>query len=168
MPNRSALSMEAMRRDRPLREHARLSPHAPLARPPYPVHLWMRACLRVDCVHTPAALAVMGDYLLRRSGTGGAPGSIFAQKPAFAVIRHAKQLPTPKSDHPRRSVLGFVIRTQPRGCKGVGHTRNFHRAPVRCPASELSALRSIFTNRPPIGLVSRCPVSSLSDTVHLI
>jgi len=96
------------------------------------------------------------------------PGSISAQKPAFTVSRHAKQLPTPKSDHPRRSVSGFVIRTQPRGCKGVGHTRKFHRAPVRCPASELSALRSIFTNRPPIGLVSRCPVSSLSDTVHLI
>ncbi|WP_206536997.1 hypothetical protein, partial [Cupriavidus sp. HMR-1] len=56
-----------------LREHAGLSPCAPLARLPYPVHLLMPASIREDCVHTPAADAVMGNYLLRRSGTGSAP-----------------------------------------------------------------------------------------------
>jgi len=103
-----------MRRDCPLTRTRRPLAVRAAARPPYQVHLLMPACVREDCVHTPAADAVMGNYLLRRSGPGSAARVEICQKPAITVSRHAKQLPTPKSDHPRRTVSGFVIRTQPR------------------------------------------------------
>jgi hypothetical protein len=98
-----------------LREHAGLSPCAPLARPPYPVHLSMPARLRKDFVLTPAANTVMGDYLLRCFGSGSAPRFDICSEARVRRLSARSQLPAPKPDHPRRSVSGFVIRTQPCG-----------------------------------------------------
>ena len=87
----------------------------PLARPPYPVHLAMRARPRKDFVLTPAAYPVMGDYLLRCFGSGSAPRFDICSEACVHRLSARNQLPAPKSDHPRRSVSGFVIRTQPYG-----------------------------------------------------
>ncbi|SPS02626.1 hypothetical protein CBM2634_U20031 [Cupriavidus taiwanensis] len=59
--------------------------------------------------------AVMGDYLMRCSGSGSALRFEIAQKPAVPFLSVRTWLPAPKPDHPRRGVSGFVIRTQPSG-----------------------------------------------------
>ncbi len=165
--NRSALSMEAMRRDCPQCEHAGPSPCVPLRGHPPGASFRCRTPLARIVVLALVAAAVVGDSCCAVLVPVAPPGSSCSQKLASVTVVTRKQLPAPKPDHLRRCVSGFVIRAQPVAvgtCLIGGDSSNT----VRCPASESSSLRSTLGNRPPIGLVSRCPVSSLSDTVHLI